>query len=205
MIKITAIFLWLVFAPLSAAAAIITASNDYVNSGVITDEVIVNLDFGVSGRLIGDVTVDLTFSDNLWDPNESVTLTYRIESSSPDIDVAWVGSIFTIANDSGSSLDNYNSDQTQAQFLVELAQAVELGLLPASSLDTSTYIRNLYIDNDGLAFFGVSSSGDGINISNISVTAELATVPLPGGFMLFVSGLGLLMFRSAKNNSNTSC
>jgi len=96
-------------------------------------------------------------------------------------------------------LDANNS--LSIQYLTSPSEGSGQSSISFSPRSTLTYdITNLYIDNDGFSTFTMSATGDGVHISNISLSGNATVVPLPSAFLLFSSGLIALIALKKRAN-----
>lgn len=186
MIKSIAVFVSLILISCSSSATTVTAVHDFTYSEVIGSTNAINLDFGVTGRELENVSIALSFSGNLWDSDENFGFEFQVRSpGSPDESLNYVR---TITNNTGSSINSLNTTLDQHFF-----EHPDFDFLN---------ISDMYINSDGLASFKLFEHGpvgsDGVYISNMVVTADLVAVPLPGAFALFLSGIVLLFARRKK-------
>lgn len=75
-----------------------------------------------------------------------------------------------------------------------------LGLLPIDSI--SFDLSNLYINDIGISEFTISSSGNGVNVTDISLSGNATAVPEPPTNLLLL--LGLLFIFNKKHKALTS-
>jgi len=184
-LALATISLSLMFVSLNTLAATITATHDYSYSEELTENIYVQLDFGESGRGIENITIDFTFSDNLFDPGDNLGINFPLLDPFFSEALPYQNHFF---NDSTNSLSHLNTALDQ-----EYRDIFFLG------------VSNLYVDDEGLATIILGSNygsllwGDGVNISNMVITADLVAVPLPAAVWLFSSGLvGLIGFAKRK-------
>jgi len=83
-----------------------------------------------------------------------------------------------------------------------------LTLVRGTSKDTLSYtnLSNLYIDDNGLAYFNIFvTGGNGVKLTgiNLSTSATIQAVPVPSSLLLFVSGLFILTRKACTTKLNT--
>lgn len=64
--------------------------------------------------------------------------------------------------------------------------------------------NHITVDNDGLALFRISMSGDGTNFESLTFTANttISPVPIPSAFYLFIGGLAFMRFAARRHNTH---
>lgn len=122
---------------------------------------------------------------------------YNIELNNLLLDVTFSNNLFSDGETFGLS------------WLVDPAlrreRSLTLGTAPSKTSLSIGISNNLLINDDGLAYFDIFvSGGNGVNLTNITLTADanIQAVPLPSSILLFVSGL-LLISRNLYTKKHT--
>ncbi len=165
------VFILLIITSQVSYGSLITASHSLSLPNIVTDPIYVTADFGVPGSRINNIIIDMSFSDNFWDPGESIE--FRIIEENETF--GFIG-------------------LTNIIFNVSL-----LG-------DTfhSVYIpRDMYVNEGGISEFYLSITGNGAFVTDMLVTADIATISSPPSLLLFILGLlGLIVQKNLTNNQH---
>ena len=113
----------------------------------------------------------MSFSDNFWDPGESIE--FRIIKENETFDFI---------------------DLTNSAFNISL-----LG----DTYHSDFILRDMYVNEGGISEFHLSITGNGAFVTDMLVTADIATIPLPPSLLLFILGiLGLIVQKNLRNNQH---
>jgi len=161
----------------TAQGALITPSSNFSTPTIVTSTTSnISVDFGLPGSNIElqDLSLLLTFDQNLLDTSEWFTVYWLIDVLNPPEGItspAWVTSSYSTL---GPSLTEF-----------------------------SFSLNDMHIDENGIGLFRFGISGDGANISSLTLTgnAIITPVPVPPSLILFVSGL-LGLFTHLKKSTN---